>query len=120
MDEERQGGLEDNLDIEPERPVLDIPNVFLYAFLHLPQFLGLTTATIHLGIAGDAGTTEMAHHVLVDDVAVLFGVGKHMRTGTDDAHVAFQHVEELRELVDVGLADEVAEGKFSRVVLGGL
>ena len=62
----------------------------------------------------------MPHHVLVDDLPVLLGVGEHVRPGAHDAHVAHQHVEELRELVDVGATDEVAEGEFPGVVLGGL
>ena len=45
---------------------------------------------------------------------------KHVRTRTDNAHVALEHIEELWQLVDVGLAHEVAEGKLARVVLGGL
>ena len=62
----------------------------------------------------------MAHHVLVDDFTIDLRVVQHVRTWTDDAHVTSEHIEELRELVDVGLAHEVAEGELPWVVLGGL
>ena len=76
--DEGDGGLENDFDVEPESPVFDIPNVFLDALLHFPNFLGFAPATAHLRIAGDAWQTEMPHHVFVDDVAVLFGVGEHV------------------------------------------
>ena len=45
---------------------------------------------------------------------------EHVRTRAYHAHVALQDVEELRQLVDIGLAHELAEGKLARVVLRGL
>ena len=119
-DEKGEGCLENNLDIKPESPVLNIPYVFLYALFHLPQFLGLATASVDLRISCNAGTAEVAHHIFVDDVAILFGVGKHMRPRTNDAHVAYEHIEELGKLVDIGLSDEIAKGEFPWVVFGGL
>lgn len=38
----------------------------------------------------------------------------------DDAHVAFQHIPELRQFVYIGLSHKFTEGKYSRIVLGGL
>ena len=115
-----QGSLENDLDVEPEGPVLQIPDVALDAFLHLPELLGLTTTACHLGPSGDAGTTEMAHHILIDEGTVLLGVQQHMRTRSYNAHVALQHIEELWELVDIGLAHELPKRELARVVLRGL
>ena len=30
--------LEDNLEVEEEAPVFDVPDIFLYAFFHHPEF----------------------------------------------------------------------------------
>ena len=113
-------GEEDDSDVEPERPVLDIPDVLLYALLHFPQLFRLAAAAAHLSPSGDAGEAEMSYHVFVDDFSILLGVCQHVRSGSYDAHVAFEDIEELRELIDVGMPDEVAEREFSWVVLGGL
>ena len=45
---------------------------------------------------------------------------QHVRARPYEAHVAFEHVDELRQLVDVGFTHQVAEFEFARVVLGGL
>ena len=62
----------------------------------------------------------MPHHIFVDDVAILFGVCKHVWPWPYDAHITFEDVEKLWELVDVGHADEVAKRKFPGVFFGGL
>ena len=62
----------------------------------------------------------MAHHVLVDDLAIFLGMLQHVRTGTHNRHVVPKHVDELRELIDTGLAQEIAPLGLTRVILGGL
>lgn len=111
---------EDDAYVEPERPVLQVPDVASHAFLHLPKFLGLATIACHLCPSCDAWFGEVAHHVLVDDGAVYLGVVQHVWSWTHDTHVASQHIEELRKLVDVGLPHEVAKGKLAWVVLRSL
>ena len=59
----------------------------------------------------------MAHHILVYQLRVLLRVLQHVRTRAHDAHVAQQHVDELRQLVDVRLAHDVAPLRLPRVVL---
>lgn len=88
--------------------------------LHLPKFLGLATIACHLCPSCDAWFGEVAHHVLVDDGAVYLGVVQHVWSWTHDTHVASQHIEELRKLVDVGLPHEVSKGKLAWVVLRSL
>ena len=119
-DEQRDEGAKDDFHIKPESPILYVPNVFLHSLLHLPHLFRLSSASTHLRPSRDAGEAEMPHHVLVDDLAVLGGVSEHVRPWSDDAHVSLENVEELRELVDVGTAYEIAEWEFPRVVLGGL
>ena len=45
---------------------------------------------------------------------------QHVRARAHDAHVAFQHIDELRQLVDVRLAHDVSPARLARVILGGL
>lgn len=106
------GREEDNLDVEPERPVLDIPDVSADALFHLPQLLGLAAESRNLSPTRDTRLGEMANHVFVYQAAVYLSVMQHVRTRTHDAHVALQHVDKLRELIDVRLSHEVAEGNF--------
>ena len=119
-DDELTEGAPDDAEVEPEGPVLDVPDVALDAALHLPELLRLATVAGDLRPAGDAGTHEMAHHVLVDETGVLLGMGEHVGTRSDDGHVTAQDVPELGQLVDVHAAHEVAEGELAGVVLRGL
>lgn len=112
--------LEDNLEVEPESPVFEIPDVAPDALFHLPEFLGLTTEACDLRPTRDARTAEMAHHVLIDELTIHLRVEHHVGTGTDNTHVALQHIEELWELIDIGLAHELAKRELAWVVLGGL
>ncbi|MNR39620.1 hypothetical protein D3C85_1578440 [compost metagenome] len=43
-----------------------------------------------------------------------------MRARADQGHAALQHVDELRQFVDGGAADEAADGGDARVFAGGL
>jgi len=119
-DDNALGGKVYDTDVQPETPVLDVPDVSLDALFHLPKFLGLSTIASHLCPSRDAWFGEMAHHVLVDDGAIYLSVMQHVGSWTYDAHVSLQHVDELWELIDVGLSHEVAKGELARVVLGGL
>src|SRR5258707_1107514 len=43
-----------------------------------------------------------------------------MRPGPDQAHLSFEHIEQLRQLVERGAPQEAAESRDSWVVPGGL
>ena len=120
MDDGLGDGLPDDAHIEPEAPVLHVPDVVVDAAFHLPQLLGLATESCHLSPARDAGLHKMTHHILVYQLTVYLRMVEHMGPRAHDAHVALEHVEKLGQLVDIGLAHEVAKGKLARVVLGGL
>lgn len=120
MDDGLGDGLPDDAHIEPEAPVLHVPDVVVDAAFHLPQLLGLAAEARHLCPARDAGFAEEAYHVVVDELVVHRGVHEHVRARADDAHVALEDVEELGQLVDVGAAHQVAERELAGVVLRGL
>lgn len=100
--------------------MLDVPDVAANAALHLVEGLGLTAVAGDLAPAGDAWLDVVADHVFVDQVGVLLGVLEHVGAGTHDAHLPEQHVDELRELVDAGLAQYLAPLGHAGVVPRGL
>ena len=110
----------DNEQIKHERPVFHVPDVGFHAAFHLMQFLSLAAEAGYLCPAGDAGFHEVAHHVGVYQLGILDGMLHHVRTGTYQRHVAQEYVDELRQLVDVGLPHKIAELGLARIVLGGL
>ncbi len=118
-----ENGLErepDNTEVEPQTPMLDIPDVALYTTFHLPQLTGLTTKTCYLRPACDAGLDEVTHHVLVYQLVVLLCMCQHVWSGTHDAHITDKHVPELWQFVNVGLTHEITERELARIVLRGL
>ena len=97
-----------DLEIEPDAPVLDVGDIQrdiavergILARLHLPQ-------------AGDARQSLEAAQVAQ---LVLPHFAGQRRTRTDDAHVAAQNIEELRQLIQRILAQESAQPGDARVV----
>lgn len=87
-------------EIQPDAPVMHVPAVHLYA-------LGVVDITSSAGLphAGDAG----------EDGVVLFDIFPIPRdfflddgAGSDEAHFAFQNVQELGQLIEAGLSKEGA------------
>ena len=107
-------------EVEPETPVFHVPDVGLHAVLHLVHCFRLAAEALHLCPSRDAGFYQMAHHVTADQARVFLRMEQHVRARPYEAHVAFEHIDELRQLVDVGFTHQVAEFEFARVVLGGL
>lgn len=112
--------LDQDLHIQPHRPVVDVGEVELDAFLHLVQGFGFAAAAADLRQAGDAGLDAVAGHVGVDLAGVVVVVRHGVRARADQRHAALQHVDELRQFVDGGAADEAADGGNTVVVAGGL
>ena len=62
------------------------------------------------------GLHLVAQHVALDELAVQLVVRHRVRARADDAHASLQHVDELRQLVERGAAQERAERRDARVV----
>ena len=52
--------------VEPDSPVLHIPDVASYATFHLVYFLCLATEARHLASSSDTRLDEVAYHIVVD------------------------------------------------------
>ena len=76
----------------------------------------ISTETGHLRPACDARFDKVAHHIFIDKLRVFCRMFQHVGAGTDNGHIAQQHVDELGKLVNVGLAHKVAELCLAGVV----
>lgn len=100
MSQDNRNGAPEEHEIQPHAPVMHVPAVHLYA-------LGVVDVAASAGLphAGDAG----------EDGVVLFDISPIPRdfllddgTGTDETHLTFEHVQELRQLIEAGLSEESA------------
>src|SRR4029079_826141 len=100
-------------DEQVERPagVFDVLDVVANPFLEIGARL---TGALDLPEAGDAGAYAQAN-CAPGGAELVFGEGSGARA--DDRHVAEQHVDELRELIEAELADVLADAGEARVVL---
>src|SRR5690606_26265087 len=120
VEEAFEDGEENDFQVQPEGPAADVVEVVFDAFLHLVEGVGFAAPAVDLGPAGDAGLDLVAEHVAADELAVLLIVGDGVGAGADDGHVAAQHIEKLRELVQGGAAQKGAEWGDAAVVALGL
>lgn len=84
--------------IQPDAPVMDVPAVHLYA-------LGVVDITSSAGLphAGDARKDGV---VLFDIFPIPRNFLLDDGTGTDEAHLTFEDIQELRQLIEAGLSEE--------------
>src|SRR6185312_7633806 len=110
----------EDLDVEDRRPVPEVFEVILDARAHVLYAHGLAAEAVDLRKPGDSRRDFVAHHVALDELAVLLVVSDGVRTRTDEAHAPLQHVEELRELIERVPPQEAAERCDARIVLARL
>lgn len=86
--------------IQPDAPVMHVPAVHLHA-------LGIVDITSSAGLphAGDAGEDGV---VLLDIFPIPRNFLLDDGTGTDEAHLTFENIQELRQLIEAGLSKEGA------------
>src|SRR5580692_12653917 len=119
---QNQRRLEKNVEVEKHGPVLDVVEIELHALLDFFLVVDFTPPAVDLRPAGDtrldAVAREIAVHGLVEQLALqlaLHGVGAR----ADERKIAPEHdVEQLRQFVEAGLADEAAHTGDAVVVLG--
>lgn len=88
---------QENLDIQPEVPVSDVFFVQLYHFLKV----GDIASAADLPETCEAGTEAQADLVVE---LVVFKLIHRGRTGAYQAHIAFEDIPELGQLVDTGVS----------------
>ena len=87
-------------EIQPDAPVMHVPAVHLHSFGIV--YIASATGLPHAGDAGEDGVVlfdifPIPRDFLLDDGA-----------GTDEAHLTFEDVQELGQLIEAGLSKEGA------------
>src|ERR1700704_642363 len=100
LEEYPQPSEQDDLQVERQRPVLDVVGVVQGAVADRRRAakvvdLGPTSQT-----RPDLLPLEVSRHV----GAVLLVEERRLRAGTDQAHVALDYVDQLRQLIEAGFA----------------
>src|SRR4029079_4751833 len=109
--EELEDRVNEDAQVEPEAPILDVPKVAIDPLLHQLETGGFSAETIDLSPAGQAGLHVLPECVIGDELGVPVIVGYGMRSRTNDRHIAAQHVHELRQLVDAGGAQDCPDAR---------
>src|SRR6187402_3869924 len=104
LQETTEDGKPHDLQVECHRPVLDVVEVVLNSLLERR----VTAPAVYLRPARDARLHLVPKHVLRDAVLELFDEERTLRARTDNGHVAAEHIPQLRELVEVELAQPSA------------
>src|SRR5262249_31401422 len=99
----------EDLQVEPEGPVVEVPEVQVDSLRPADRL-----APVHLRPAGDARLDRQAAAVVVGVAGDLLD---EIRARPDEAHLAAQHVPELRQLIEAGAAEESAGARDAWVVL---
>src|SRR5687767_3560135 len=105
LEQAAEDGQPHDFQIQGYGPVLDVIEVVLDALLER----GVAAPAVDLRPAGDAGLHLVAQHVLRNAVLELLDEERPLRARTDDRHIALQHVPELRQLIEVELAQPAPE-----------
>src|SRR6185503_3291190 len=79
LSEHHHHGLQDDLQVEQQRPAAQVGEVVVDARLHLVDRVGLAAQAVHLGEAGNAGLHLVADHVAADQLAVHLVVRDRVR-----------------------------------------
>lgn len=84
--------------IQPHAPVMDIPAIHLHSFgiVYIASSAGLP----HAGDAGEDGVVLLDIFPIPRDFLLDDG------TGTDEAHLTFEDIQELRQFIEAGLSKE--------------
>ena len=100
MAEDNRNGAPEKHEIQPDAPVMHIPAVHLDA-------LGIVDIASSAGLphASDAGEDSV---VLLDIFPIPRDFLLNDGAGSDEAHLTFEHVQELRQLIEAGLSKEGA------------
>lgn len=100
MAENNRNGAPKEHEIQPHAPVMHVPTVHLDSFgiVYIASAAGLP----HAGDAGEDGV------VLFDIFPIPRNFLPDDGTGTDEAHLTFEDIQELRQLIEAGLSEESA------------
>lgn len=100
MAQHHRHGSPQQYHIQPDAPVMHVPAVYLHA-------LGVVDVAASAGLphAGDAGQDGV---ILLDIFPIPRDFFLNDGAGSDEAHLTFEDIQELRQLIEAGLSKEGA------------
>src|SRR6185436_16619859 len=101
-----------NVGIQRQRPIADIVNIVAKSLFEA----GVAPPAVDLRVAGNAGPDGMAEIVAAMFFAELSGKFRTLGAGTDEAHVAAQHIPELRQFVKAGAPEKISDSSAARII----
>src|SRR6266403_1186058 len=107
-----EDGHPQNPDIEPGGPVGDVVEIVLDAFAQG----GIAAPAVDLRPAGDPGFDAVADHVVGNSLRELADEYRALGSRPDQAHVSFEHVPKLGQLIEAGAAHEGAQKRSAGIV----
>src|SRR5262245_50016268 len=115
VDEAPEQGQPQDPHVEPQRPVAHVEEIVLEP---LPQARGAAQA-VHLGQAGHPRLHMLPQHVPAPVLAEPRDELRTLRAGADQGHLALEHVEKLRQLVQARPPQPAPDGGDPRVLAPG-
>ena len=115
-----QQGFDQNFDVELEAPIALVAEVGVDAACHRFHFSGFAAPAFYLGEAGDAWLEGMALHVARHMLAVVLVVLNGVGAGAHQAHLTFEHIEQLGQLIQAPAPQHGTHGGDAGVITGGL
>src|SRR5579862_1045374 len=107
--QEHEGnGAQENFQVEPQRPVVEVKQVELHPVLEINS-----VAALERPQAGQAGTHAQAPPL---PRFIFLHFLRNGRSRADERHVTTQDIPQLRQLIDAQLAQPAAERRTARVV----
>ena len=96
---------------------MDVGEVEFHPSLHLFESFGFAAPAVDLGPARDAGFHLVPEHVAANEFTVLLIMRHGVRSRANERHGSPQDVDELRQFIEGGAAQEGAEAGDARIVL---
>ncbi len=100
MAEDNRNGAPEEHEIQPDAPVMHVPAVHLHALGIV--YIASAADLPHTGNAGEDGVVLLDIFPIPRDFFLDDGAG------SDEAHFAFEDIQELRQLIEAGLSKEGA------------
>ena len=116
-DEDDQNGPYHDGEIEPNAPIVDIPNVELDPSLHLVERIGLAARAVNLRPARNPGLNVVTERVFLDDGSEVAFMRRGVRPRPHQRHVAKEHIEQLGQFVNAVPAQPTADPRDPFVAL---
>src|SRR6266700_7313466 len=95
-----QGCQKNNLDIQRDAPIIDVPNIVLDPLFHGLNSRRLTAIATDLCPTGDPRLHMMAERVVADLFGIIIIVGCGVWPWSNQRHLPTDNVEQLRQLID--------------------